>query len=163
LASSFDEYVLYLLYHKAGPRGNRGNYGVWENFFRGACFCAKNKGGPGSGGREEGEEIALTHRIFVMAKSIPETIIILRLSGAGSQGKSGKIFGATGENGVDMGRKEHYEVAVGENARAGSPCQDGRATELRARREDWVGGMGVVRTQAGSPWHSSDPAHRWRG
>ena len=53
---------------------------------------AKNKGGPGSGGREEGEEIALAHRIFVMAKSLPETTMILRLSGAGSQGKSGKIF-----------------------------------------------------------------------
>jgi hypothetical protein len=97
LASSSVKYVLYLLYRKAGSRGNRGNCGVWENFFGGkGGFCAKNKGGPGSGGREEGEEIALTHRIFIMAKSLPETTLILRVSGVGSQGKSGKIFGDKG-------------------------------------------------------------------
>ena len=39
---------------------------------------AKNKGGPGSGGKEEGEEIALTHRIFIIAKSLSKTITIVK-------------------------------------------------------------------------------------
>ena len=65
--------------------------------FSGGGF-AENKGGPGSGGREEGEEIALTHRIFIMAKSLPETTMILRVLGAGSQGKSGRILEQGREN-----------------------------------------------------------------
>ena len=39
---------------------------------------AKNKGGPGSGGKEEGEETALTHRIFIIAKSLSKTITIVK-------------------------------------------------------------------------------------
>jgi hypothetical protein len=57
-----------------------------------ACFCAKNKGGPGSGGREEGEEIALTHLIFIMAKSLPEITMILKVSGLGVKENRGRFW-----------------------------------------------------------------------